>query len=151
MPRTPLRALVAKTSLDGHLRGVAAVVHALKNAGVEVIYGGQIVPAAIAAIANQEDVDVVGLNIGGSIGPALEVVRLLRELGMDDVLVVAGGPVQRDEVPRLREAGVEGVFPPGSRTGEIVEFVLAHARSRDRHDGARQDAAPAPTNGTGAP
>ncbi len=129
MPQNPLRALIAKTSLDGHLLGVAAVVHALRNAGIEVIYGGQIIPEEIVETAVQEDVDVVGLNIGGSIGPALEVLRLLREREMD-ALVIAGGPVHRDDIPRLREAGIAGIFPPGSRTSEIVEFVFANIAAR---------------------
>ena len=128
MAEDPIRALVAKTSLDGHLRGVAAVVAALKNAGMEVIYGGQITPAEIVQIASQEDVDVVGLNIGGRTTQALEVMRLLREREMDDVLVVAGGPVPRDEVSALMAAGVAEVFLPGSSTREIVNFIEARAR-----------------------
>lgn len=104
---------------------------AMRDAGIEVIYGGQITPEAIARIALEEDVDVVGLNIGGRTGPALEVLRLLREHGSGDVLVVAGGPIPRDEVAALRAAGCAGVFLPGSRTADIVAFVREHA-----HDGA---------------
>ncbi len=127
-----MRVLVAKTSLDGHLRGVIAVVTAMRDAGMEAIYGGQITPATIAHIALEEDVDVVGLNIGGRIGAALEVLRLLHENDMGDVLVVAGGPIPRDEIPALREAGCAGVFLPGSRTTDIVDFIRSHARGGAR-------------------
>lgn len=124
--------LVAKTSLDGHLRGVLAVVTAMRDAGMEVIYGGQITPETIARTALEEDVDVLGLNVGGRIGPALDVLRLLHEHGMDDVLVVAGGPIPRDEVATLRDAGCGSVFLPGSSTSDIVAFVQEHAGARAR-------------------
>ena len=130
----PPRVLVAKPGLDGHDRGAKLVSRALRDAGFEVVYLGiRQRPEAIAAIAVQEDVDVVGLSIlsGAHMTLVPRVTKLLNERGMDDVLVTVGGIIPDDDVPALREAGVACVFGPGTTIGEVAEFLRANARPRD--------------------
>lgn len=119
----PIRVLIVKTSLDGHLRGVATVVHGLRQAGMEVIYGGQITPPEIVKVAVEEDVDVIGLNIGGRLGAVEKLMQLLEEAGIDDRLVIAGGPVLKEDEPALRSLGVAEIFGPGSKAEDIARFV----------------------------
>jgi methylmalonyl-CoA mutase C-terminal domain/subunit len=128
--RETIKVLMAKTSLDGHWRGVAMVTTALRNAGMEVIYGGMLTPQQIVETAVQEDVDVIGLNIGGRHAGVEETFRLMREKGMDNVMVVAGGVVPPEDIPVLKEMGVAGVFPPGSLLDDIVAFIQDNAPSR---------------------
>jgi len=123
-----IKVLMAKTSLDGHWRGVAVVATALRDAGMEVIYGGALTPQQIAEAAIQEDVDVIGLNIGGRYGVVERLMELLRERGVRDVLIVAGGTIPDDDIPHLKELGIAEVFPPGSSTVRIAEFIKEHAR-----------------------
>ncbi len=121
-----IRVLVAKPGLDGHDRGAKVVARALRDAGMEVIYTGiRQTPEMIAEAALQEDVDVVGLSIlsGAHMALCPKVVKLLREQGMDDVLVVVGGIIPDEDVPKLREIGVRGIFGPGTSTQEIVDFI----------------------------
>ncbi|MBU2547363.1 MAG: cobalamin-dependent protein [Proteobacteria bacterium] len=125
-----IRVLIAKTSLDGHWRGVVTVAAAFRNAGMEVIYAGQATAEQILQTALQEDVDVVGLNIGGRFGHVEELIEMLKENGMGDLLVVAGGPLLDEDIPELKRLGVAEVFPSGSRTKDIVAFVQAHAPRR---------------------
>lgn len=131
--RRPIRILVAKPGLDGHDRGAKVVAAALRDAGMEVIYTGlHQTPEMIAQAAIQEDVDVVGLSIlSGAHNTLLpKITRLLREAGLDDVLVTAGGIIPDDDVPALREAGVAAVFGPGTTIGQVAEFLRANARPR---------------------
>ncbi len=114
---------MAKTSLDGHWRGVAVVTTALRDAGMEVTYGGMLTAREIAEAAMQEDVDVVGINIGGRLGAVEEMMQLLQEKGLDGVLVVAGGTIPREDFPHLHDIGVAGIFPPGSPLDSIVGFI----------------------------
>ncbi len=123
-----IKVLIAKTSLDGHWRGVAVVATALRDAGMEVIYGGALTPQQIAEAAVQEDVDVVGLNIGGRYGVVEQLMGMLRERGVQDKLVVAGGTIPDADIPYLKGLGIAAVFPPGSSTAEIAEFIKARAR-----------------------
>ena len=121
-----IRVLVAKPGLDGHDRGAKVVARALRDAGMEVIYTGlRQTPEMIAEAALQEDVDVVGLSILSGAHMALlpRIVRLLREAGMDDVLVVAGGIVPDEDVPALQAEGVARIFGPGTPTDEIVAYI----------------------------
>ncbi len=121
-----IRVLIAKPGLDGHDRGAKVIARALRDAGMEVIYTGiRQTPEMIAEAAVQEDVDVVGLSILSGAHMALfpRVMELLREYGMDDVLVVAGGIIPDEDVPALHEMGIKGVFGPGTPTDEIVRFV----------------------------
>lgn len=121
-----VRILVAKPGLDGHDRGAKVVARALRDAGFEVIYTGiRQTPEAIVEAALQEDVDVVGLSIlsGAHMALVPKVVRLLQERGMGDVLVLVGGIIPDEDVPRLQEIGVRGVFGPGTLTQDIVDFI----------------------------
>jgi methylmalonyl-CoA mutase C-terminal domain/subunit len=121
-----IRVLVAKPGLDGHDRGAKVIARALRDAGMEVVYTGiRQTPEMIAEAALQEDVDVVGMSIlsGAHMTLFPRVMGLLRENGMDDVLVVAGGIIPDDDVPALEAMGVGGVFGPGTPTDEIVRYI----------------------------
>jgi methylmalonyl-CoA mutase C-terminal domain/subunit len=125
-----IRVLVAKPGLDGHDRGAKVIARALRDAGMEVIYTGiRQTPEMIAEAALQEDVDVVGMSILSGAHMALfpKVMDLLRQGGLDDVLVVAGGIIPDDDVPALNEMGVQGIFGPGTPTNQIVDFIREHA------------------------
>lgn len=126
MKEKKIRVLVAKPGLDGHDRGAKVIARALRDAGMEVIYTGiRQTPEMIAEAALQEDVDVVGMSILSGAHMALfpRVMELLRQSGMDDVLVVAGGIIPDEDVPALKEMGVKGVFGPGTPTDEIIQFI----------------------------
>ncbi len=121
-----VRVLVAKPGLDGHDRGAKVVARALRDAGFEVIYTGiRQTPEAIVEAALQEDVDVVGLSIlsGAHMALVPKIVRMLRERGMEDVLVLVGGIIPDEDVPKLQAIGVRGVFGPGTLTTDIVDFI----------------------------
>lgn len=121
-----IRVLVAKPGLDGHDRGAKVVARALRDAGMEVIYTGiRQTPEMIVEAALQEDVDVVGLSIlsGAHMALCPRVVELLRKEGMDDVVVLVGGIIPDEDVAPLKALGVQGVFGPGTKTGEIVGFI----------------------------
>lgn len=121
-----IRILIAKPGLDGHDRGAKVVARALRDAGYEVIYTGlRQTPEQIAAAAVQEDVDAVGLSILSGAHNALlpEITRLLREQGADDVLVFAGGIIPEQDLPGLKNAGIDEVFLPGTSTRQIVEYL----------------------------
>jgi methylmalonyl-CoA mutase C-terminal domain/subunit len=121
-----IRVLIAKPGLDGHDRGAKVIARALRDAGMEVVYTGiRQTPEMIAEAALQEDVDVVGLSIlsGAHLALFPRVVDLLRENGMEDVLLVAGGIIPDEDVPALREMGIRGVFGPGTSTDTIVAFI----------------------------
>ena len=125
-PSRPARVLVAKPGLDGHDRGAKVIARALRDAGMEVIYTGiRQTPEMIVQAAAQEDVDVLGLSIlsGAHMEILPEVVDLLREQGMDDVLVVVGGIIPEADRQPLMEMGVSGVFGPGTSTKDIVDFI----------------------------
>ena len=126
-----IRVLVAKPGLDGHDRGAKVVARALRDAGMEVIYTGlRQTPEMIAEAALQEDVDVVGLSVLSGAHMALlpRVVELLRDNNMDDVLVIAGGIIPDEDIASLKEAGVQGVFGPGTLTEDIVTFIRENIR-----------------------
>ena len=120
------RIIVAKPGLDGHDRGAKIVARALRDAGYEVIYTGlHQTPEQIAETAIQEDADAVGLSCHSGAHMTLfpRVVNLLRERGADDVVVFAGGIIPREDIPKLREQGIEEIFTPGSPTTRIVEWL----------------------------
>ena len=136
----PTRVLVAKPGLDGHDRGAKLVARALRDAGFEIIYLGiRQRPEAIAKIAVQEDVRIVGLSIlsGAHVALTQKTMDALRAAGADDVLVVVGGTIPQRDIPKLMESGAAGVFPTGTPLDKVVEMVQALA------DGA-QPPAPAP-------
>jgi len=131
----PLRILIAKPGLDGHDRGAKVIARALRDAGMEVIYTGlRQTPEMIAAAAVQEDVDAVGLSIlSGAHNTLLpRVVALLREYGLGDVPVFAGGIIPEEDVGVLRAAGIAAVFGPGTPLSEIVQFIRDHTPPRHR-------------------
>ncbi|WMM25423.1 cobalamin B12-binding domain-containing protein [Tissierella sp. MB52-C2] len=122
----PIRVLVAKPGLDGHDRGAKVIARALRDAGMEVIYTGlRQTPEQIVAAAIQEDVDAIGMSILSGAHNHLfpKVVNLLKEQGVDDVLIVGGGVIPEDDIPFLIESGIEAVFTPGTPTKDVVEFI----------------------------
>lgn len=128
-----IRVVIAKPGLDGHDRGAKVVARALRDAGMEVIYTGlRQTPEQIVSAAAQEDADVIGLSIlsGAHNHICPEVTRRLKEQGLDDVLVVAGGIIPDADVPSLHQAGVKGVFKPGTPMQDIIDFIGTNARSR---------------------
>ena len=128
-----IRVVIAKPGLDGHDRGAKVIARALRDAGMEVIYTGlRQTPEQIVSAAVQEDADVIGLSIlsGAHNHICPEVMRRLREKGLDDVLVVVGGIIPDVDVPRLNAEGITGVFRPGTPMQEIIDFVQQHARTR---------------------
>lgn len=126
-----IRVLVAKPGLDGHDRGAKIVARALRDAGMEVIYSGLHQTAEmIVETAVQEDVDVIGLSLlsGAHMTLFRDVTKLLKEKGMDDVLVVGGGIIPEEDVPALKKAGIAGCFGPGTTCEEIVEFIKKNVK-----------------------
>lgn len=125
----PIRVLVAKPGLDGHDRGAKVIAHALRDAGMEVIYTGlRQTPEQIVNAARDEDVDAIGVSIlSGAHNTILpRICELLREQNMTDVLVVAGGIIPSEDIPALKQAGVTEVFQPGASTAAIIDFIRAH-------------------------
>jgi methylmalonyl-CoA mutase C-terminal domain/subunit len=128
----PPRVLIAKPGLDGHDRGAKIVARALRDGGFEVIYTGiRHRPDEIAAIAVQEDVQVVGLSVlsGAHIGLTKRTLAALEEAGADDVLIVVGGTIAAGDIPRLLEAGAAAVFPTGTPLDDLVERMRELAES----------------------
>ena len=133
MPEKRLRILVAKPGLDGHDRGVKIIARALRDAGFEVIYTGlHQTPEMIAEAAAQEDVDAIGLSIlsGAHMTLFPAVIELLREKGIDDVVVFGGGIVPSGDIPELKKLGVKEVFTPGASTEDIINWVRANVQPR---------------------
>ena len=131
MSERKIRVLVAKPGLDGHDRGAKVVARSLRDAGFEVIYTGiRQTPQMIAEAALQEDVDVVGLSIlsGAHLTLCPRVVELLRQQGQQNVLVLVGGIVPDEDIDKLKTAGIEGVFGPGTSTQQIVDFINQNAK-----------------------
>jgi len=125
VPQT-YRIVVAKPGLDGHDRGAKIVARALRDAGFEVIYTGlHQTPEQIAETAIQEDADAVGLSCHSGAHMTLfpKVVRLLHEQGADDVLIFGGGIIPKDDIPRLKDEGIEEIFTPGTPTTAIVDWL----------------------------
>jgi methylmalonyl-CoA mutase, C-terminal domain len=130
MPRK-IRVVIAKPGLDGHDRGAKVIARALRDAGMEVVYTGlRQSPEQIVAAALQEDADVIGLSIlsGAHNHICPRLMQLLREKGLDDVLVLVGGIIPDQDVPRLQEMGIAGVFLPGSPLQEIIDFIERNVR-----------------------
>jgi methylmalonyl-CoA mutase C-terminal domain/subunit len=121
------RILVARLGMDAHWRGSVVVARALRDAGMEVIYLGNQMPEGIVKAAIQESVDIIGLSSlsGNHMILALEIVRLLKRAGADDIKVIFGGTVPPEEIPLLKEAGISAVFGPGTSLKKIIDFVNA--------------------------
>jgi methylmalonyl-CoA mutase C-terminal domain/subunit len=127
----PIRVLIAKPGLDGHDRGAKVLARGLRDEGFEVIYTGlRQTPEMIADAAEQEDVDVIGLSILSGAHMALlpRTVTLVRERGMDDVLIAAGGISPDADVAKLKDAGVAEIFGPGTSIGQIARYFRNNAR-----------------------
>ena len=128
-----LRVVIAKPGLDGHDRGAKVIARALRDAGMEVIYTGlRQTPEMIASAALQEDADCIGLSIlsGAHNHIAPRLMELLREKGLDDVLVVIGGIIPDVDIPKLNAMGIKGIFLPGTPMQHIIDFIASNARAR---------------------
>jgi methylmalonyl-CoA mutase C-terminal domain/subunit len=126
MVERKIRVLVAKPGLDGHDRGAKVIAASLRDAGMEVIYTGlHQTPEKIAATALQEDVDVVALSIlsGAHMTLFPRVLNLIRENGMDDVLITGGGIIPQEDVEELQALGIGRLFGPGTATGEAATYI----------------------------
>ena len=130
MASRPIRVLIAKPGLDGHDRGAKVIARALRDAGMEVIYSGlRQSPEQIVAAAIQEDADVIGLSILSGAHNVLfpEILKLLKERGGEDILVVAGGIIPDKDVAPLKALGIREVFLPGTPTQTLVDYIRREA------------------------
>ncbi|HNP92884.1 MAG TPA: cobalamin B12-binding domain-containing protein [Rectinema sp.] len=121
-----IRVLVAKPGLDGHDRGAKVIARSLRDAGMEVIYTGlRQTPEQIVNAAIQEDVDVIALSILSGAHNHLfpRVVELLKERGVDDILVFGGGVIPEEDIPFLKSKGIAEIFGPGTPTSKTIEFI----------------------------
>ena len=125
MVKRKIKVLMAKPGMDGHWRGMIVVSRALSDAGMEVIYGGNMSPEAIAETAVQEDVDVVGLSI--LVDTYMRLVKAtsedLKRKGKGDALLLVGGIIFDEDIPALKEMGVAGIFGPGGKVEDIIKFI----------------------------
>jgi methylmalonyl-CoA mutase C-terminal domain/subunit len=133
-----IRVLVAKPGLDGHDRGAKVLARALRDAGMEVIYTGiRQTPPMIVEAAIQEDVDAILMSIlsGAHMAIFPKVMELLRENGVDDVLVMAGGILPDEDIPAIEAMGIKGNFGPGTPLATVIGYVREHVNpERMRHD-----------------
>jgi len=130
----PIKVLIAKPGLDGHDRGAKVLARGLRDEGFEVIYTGlRQTPEMVVSAALQEDVDVVGLSIlsGAHMTLLPKICAGLREKGMDDVLVTAGGIIPDDDIAALEQAGVSRVFGPGTTIREVADFIRTSVKRRE--------------------
>ena len=128
-----IRVLIAKPGLDSHDRGAKIVARALRDAGMEVIYTGlRQTPEQIVETALQEDVDVIGLSILSGAHTTLfpRIMGLIKEKGLDDIMVFAGGIIPEEDVPEMRKLGVTKIFGPGTPTETLVKFVMENVPKR---------------------
>lgn len=126
-----IRVLAAKPGLDGHDRGIKVVAAALMDAGMEVVYTGlRQTPAQIVEAAIQEDVDVIAMSILSGAHDYLfpRVMDLLKDRGVEDILVLGGGIIPEEDVPALKSCGVAEVFGPGTTTGDIIQYIQDHLK-----------------------
>lgn len=124
--KRPVRVLVAKVGLDGHDRGAKVIATALRDAGMEVIYTGlRQTPEMVVNAALQEDVDAIGISIlsGAHMTVFPKVIQLLKEKGMNDVLLTGGGIIPEDDMKTLNDMGVGKLFAPGTATSEIANYI----------------------------
>ena len=126
-----IRVLAAKPGLDGHDRGVKVVASALMDAGMEVVYTGlRQTPDQIVEAAVQEDVDVIAMSILSGAHDYLfpKVMELLKEKGVDDILVIGGGIIPDEDIPALKKAGIAAIFGPGTSTALLVKYIQEHVQ-----------------------
>jgi methylmalonyl-CoA mutase C-terminal domain/subunit len=131
--KRPVRVLVAKVGLDGHDRGAKVIASALRDAGMEVIYTGlRQTPEMVVNAALQEDVDAIGVSIlsGAHMTVFPRIMTLMKEKGMNDVLLTGGGIIPDEDMHSLQEMGVGRLFPPGTHTREIAEYITQWVSDR---------------------
>ncbi len=124
----PIRVLVAKVGLDGHDRGAKVIATALRDAGMEVIYTGlRQTPEMVVSAALQEDVDAIGISIlsGAHMTVFPKVIDMMKQKGMNDVLLTGGGIIPEDDMDKLHDLGVGKLFAPGTPTSEISEYITS--------------------------
>jgi len=128
-----IRVLIAKPGLDGHDRGARIIARAFRDAGFEVVYSGlHQTPEQIVATAIQEDVDLIGLSILSGAHDYLfpRTIELLKEKQAEDIMVIGGGIIPEEDIPKLIKAGVKAIFTPGTKLEETVAWVREHVRPR---------------------
>lgn len=126
-----IRVLATKPGLDGHDRGIKVIASAMMDAGMEVIYTGlRQSPEQIVETAIQEDVDVIALSILSGAHDFLfpRIMELLKERGVDDVLVIGGGIIPEEDVPDLKKIGIAEIFGPGTYTDDIITFIKSNLK-----------------------
>lgn len=126
MAKRPIRVLVAKVGLDGHDRGAKIIATALRDAGMEVIYTGlRQTPEMVVNAALQEDVDAIGVSIlsGAHMTVFPKIMELLKQKGMNDVLLTGGGIIPDEDMVQLNNIGVGKLFPPGTTTTSIADYI----------------------------
>ena len=134
MTNEKIRVVVAKPGLDGHDRGAKVIARAFRDAGFEVIYTGlRQTPEQIVHAALQEDADVVGLSVlsGAHMALCPRITELMKKEGLDDVMMVVGGIIPDQDIPKLKECGISEIFQPGASTQDIVAYVRQHVRKRE--------------------
>jgi len=132
-----IRVLVAKAGLDGHDRGAKVIAAALRDAGMEVIYTGlRQTPEMIVEAAIQEDVDVIGISIlsGAHMTILPKIKNLMKEKGLDDVLLTGGGIIPEEDIKKLKGIGVGEIFTPGASTKNIAEYIKEWRKNNPRKD-----------------
>ncbi|HTG75342.1 MAG TPA: cobalamin B12-binding domain-containing protein [Terriglobia bacterium] len=128
-----IRVLVAKPGLDGHDRGAKIIARAFRDAGFEVVYTGlRQTPEQVVTAALQEDVDVIGLSVlsGAHMTLCPRIMELMKKEKLDDVLVLVGGIIPDQDIPKLKDLGVSEVFQPGVSTEDIIEYVRRNVGKR---------------------
>ena len=129
----PIRILIAKVGLDGHDRGAKVIASFLRDAGMEVIYTGlRQTPEMVVNTAIQEDVDAIGVSIlsGAHMTVFPKIIKLMKERGIEDVLITGGGIIPDDDMKKLNDLGVGKLFPPGTDTKEIVSYIKQEVENR---------------------
>ncbi len=133
MSEKKIRVLMTKPGIDGHWRGGIVVSRAIRDAGMELIFGGFQNVQQIVETAIQEDVDVIGLSIhsGAHFAYTQQVIDLLKERGvLENIMILVGGVVPAQDFPKLKEMGVANVYGPGSMVSEIVEFIKTNVKNK---------------------
>ena len=128
-----IRVIVAKPGLDGHDRGAKVIARAFRDAGFEVIYTGlRQTPEQVVNAALQEDADVVGLSVlsGAHMTLCPRIMELMKKEHLDDVLVVVGGIIPDQDIPKLKELGVAEIFQPGASTEDIIAYIRQNVRQK---------------------
>lgn len=134
-PERKLRVLIAKPGLDGHDRGAKVVARGYRDAGFEVIYTGlHQTPEQIVNATIQEDADLVGLSClsGAHMYLFSEVVKQLREKGANDIIVIGGGTIPKEDIPRLKKDGIKEIFLPGTPLSEIIKWTKKNVTPSNR-------------------